>query len=71
MIQVLLDHFFCQVTFGIVALANLSFRFSLQKKYQFGINWGAININVNEKEGIISESDQYYYLYGINFDYHF
>jgi len=51
MIQILLDHFFCQVTFGI--------------------NWRAININVNEKEGIISESDQYYYLYGINFDYHF
>jgi len=56
---------------GIIAFANLGFRFSFQKKYQFGINWGAININVNEEEGIISESDQYHYLYGINFGFHF
>ena len=56
---------------GIIALANLGFRFSFQESYQLGINWGAMNIDLSKNEGIISESDRYHYLYGINFGYHF
>ena len=56
---------------GIIALTNLGFRFSFQEKFQLGINWGAIMIDLDEKEGIISERDKYHYLYGINFGYYF
>lgn len=56
---------------GILAIANLGFQFSFRKNYQLGINWGAMNIKLNEDEGILSEKNQYHYLYGINLGYRF
>ena len=56
---------------GVIARANLGLRFGLSETMHMTLNWGAMNINLNENQGIIDNRDQYYYLYGINVGYRF
>lgn len=56
---------------GVIARANLGLRFGVSETMHMTLNWGAMNINLNENEGIIDNRDQYHYLYGINVGYRF
>ena len=56
---------------GVIARANLGLRFGLSEAMHMTLSWGAMNINLNENEGIIDNRDQYHYLYGINVGYRF
>jgi len=51
---------------GVIAKATLGFQFGISKYAHIGFSWGAMNINLNEDQGIILERDQYHYLYGVN-----
>lgn len=56
---------------GVIARANLGLRFGISEKMHMSFNWGAMNINLNENQGIINNRNQYHYLYGINVGYRF
>ncbi|MDH5711883.1 MAG: hypothetical protein OEZ15_09500 [Gammaproteobacteria bacterium] len=56
---------------GMLAKANLGVLFGIGDSLQLGLNWGAMNINLNEDQGIITERSQYHYLYGINVGFRF
>ena len=56
---------------GVIARANLGLRFGISEKMHMTLNWGAMNINLNDDQGIINNHNQYYYLYGINVGYQF
>ncbi|MDH5612491.1 MAG: hypothetical protein OEY66_08560 [Gammaproteobacteria bacterium] len=56
---------------GLLAKASLGLLFGLGDSIQFGLNWGVMNINLNDNQGIISERSQYHYLYGINMGFRF
>jgi len=56
---------------GVIAKATLGFRFGIGKYAHIGFSWGAMNINLNEDQGIIRERDQYHYLYGVNTGFRF
>ena len=51
---------------GVIARASLGLRFGLGDHMHFGISWGAMNVRLNNDQGIITERDQYHYLYGVN-----
>lgn len=56
---------------GLLAKASLGLLFGIGESMQLGLNWGAMNINLDGDQGIISERSQYYYLYGINVGFRF
>lgn len=56
---------------GVIARANMGLRFGISETMHMSFNWGAMNINLNENQGIINTRKQYYYLYGINVGYRF
>lgn len=56
---------------GVIARANLGLRFGISETMHMSFNWGAMNINLNDNQGIINNRNQYYYLYGINVGYQF
>jgi len=56
---------------GVIARATLGLRFGLGENFHLGVSWGAMNINLNNDQGIITERDQYHYLYGINTGFRF
>ncbi|MDH5573525.1 MAG: hypothetical protein OEY89_17305, partial [Gammaproteobacteria bacterium] len=56
---------------GTIAQANLGLQFGIGDSFKLGVSWGAMNINLNNTQGIVSERDQYYYLYGVNMGYQF
>lgn len=56
---------------GLLAKASLGLLFGIGDSLQLGVNWGAMNINLNDNQGIISERSQYHYLYGINMGFRF
>jgi len=56
---------------GLIAQANAGFQFALNKHTHIGLSWGAMNIDVNEDQGIAQNQDDYFYLYGINFGFDF
>ena len=56
---------------GLLAKASLGLIFGLGDSMQLGFNWGAMNINLNDNQGIISERSQYHYLYGVNMGFRF
>jgi len=51
---------------GVIAKASLGLRFGIGDHMHIGFSWGAMNIRLNNDQGIISDRDQYHYLYGIN-----
>jgi len=56
---------------GVIAKATLGLRFGIGKYIHIGFSWGAMNINLSEDQGIITERDQYHYLYGVNTGFRF
>lgn len=56
---------------GTIAQANLGLQFGIGEGFKLGLSWGAMNINLKNTQGIVSERDQYYYLYGVNMGYQF
>jgi hypothetical protein len=56
---------------GLLAKASLGLLFGIGETMQLGLNWGAMNINLDGGQGIISERSQYHYLYGINMGFRF
>ena len=56
---------------GTIAQANLGLQFGIGDGFKLGVSWGAMNINLKNTQGIVSERDQYYYLYGVNMGYQF
>lgn len=56
---------------GVIARVNLGLRFGITETMHMTFNWGAMNINLKENQGIINDRDQYHYLYGINVGYRF
>jgi hypothetical protein len=56
---------------GIIAVAKMGFNFAAGKNLRWGLNLGAMNINLHANQGIISDLNQYYFLYGLEFGYRF
>jgi len=56
---------------GIIAVAKMGFNFGVDKNMRWGLNFGAMNINLHENQGIITNRSQYYFLYGLEFGYRF
>lgn len=56
---------------GVLARATLGVRFGIGENLHLGFSWGAMNINLNDNQGIITERDQYHYLYGITSGFRF
>ncbi len=56
---------------GRLAKASLGLLFGLGESMQLGLNWGAMNINLNDNQGIISERSRYHYLYGMSLGFRF
>lgn len=56
---------------GVIAQASLGVQFGLGESMHLGFSWGAMNIDVKERQGILNDSDEYYYLYGVNFGFRF
>lgn len=56
---------------GVIARANLGLRFGISETMHMTFNWGAMNINLKENQGIINDRDQFHYFYGINVGYRF
>ena len=56
---------------GLLAKANMGLLFGIGNSMQLGLNWGAMNINLNDNQGIISERSQYHYIYGVNMGFRF
>ena len=49
-----------------LARANLGFQFALSDSFHLGLNWGVMNIELNNDQGIISARDDYEYFFGVN-----
>jgi hypothetical protein len=56
---------------GVLAKASLGVLFGIGESMQLGLNWGAMNINLNGDQGIITDHSQYHYLYDINVGFRF
>ena len=56
---------------GIIAVAKMGFNFGSADHFRWGVNFGAMNINLHANQGIISDLSQYYFLYGLEFGYRF
>ena len=56
---------------GVIAQANLGVQFGIGDGWKLGLSWGAMNINLKNYQGIISDRERYYYLYGVNMGYQF
>jgi len=56
---------------GLLAKASMGLLFGIGDHMQLGFNWGAMNINLNDNQGIISERSQHHYLYGVNMGFRF
>jgi hypothetical protein len=56
---------------GVIAQANLGLQFGIGNAMRLGVNWGAMNINVHNDQGIASDRERYYYLYGMSVGYMF
>ena len=46
-------------------------RFGLGDHLHLGLSWGAMNVELNNDQGIISDRDQYHYLYGVSAGFRF
>lgn len=56
---------------GLLAKASLGILIGIGESMQLGLNWGALNINLDEDQGIISDRNQYHYLFGVNVGFRF
>lgn len=56
---------------GRLAKASLGLLFGIGDSMQLGLSWGALNINLNGTQGIITERSQYHSLYSVTMGYRF
>ena len=56
---------------GVIAKATLGIQIGLGPAATLALNWGAINLNLHENQSIITEREQFHYLYGMSFGYRF
>lgn len=56
---------------GVIAKATMGIRFALSEHAHLSLNWGAMNINLKNTQGIINDKNQYHNLFGINIGYLF
>jgi hypothetical protein len=56
---------------GLLAKASLGLLVGVGDSMQLGFNWGAVNINLDGNQGIITERKQYRYLYGMDVGFRF
>lgn len=56
---------------GVIAKADLGLRFGIGNAMHLALNWGAMNINLHDNQGIVTETDQYHYLYGVSVGFQF
>ncbi|MCK5639533.1 MAG: hypothetical protein KAJ19_02005 [Gammaproteobacteria bacterium] len=52
---------------GLIAKATLGMQFGLSDKMHLGVNWGAMNIDIKESQGLFNAGRKYYYQLGTNF----
>lgn len=56
---------------GLLAKASMGLLFGIGDALQFGLNWGAVKINLDENQGIISHRNQYHYIYSASLGFKF
>ncbi len=56
---------------GLIAKADIGVRFGIGDALNLGVSWGAMNLQLDEDQGVVSERDQFHYLYGISMGYRF
>lgn len=56
---------------GVLAQAKLGLNFGVGERFRWGVNVGALNINLHETEGMIRDRSQYHYLFGLEMGYRF
>lgn len=56
---------------GLLAQTNVGLQFGFDSGMRVGIHAGAIKLDLNEGDGIVSNDGGYYYLYGVNLGYSF
>lgn len=52
---------------GLIAKATIGMQFGLSDNMHLGLNWGAMNIDIKESQGLLNDGNKYYYLLGANF----
>lgn len=56
---------------GLLARATIGLQMGLGDAAHLTLNWGVLNLNLHERQGLITEHEQYYYLYGLGFGFQF
>ena len=56
---------------GVIAKASVGLQFGLGKHFHLGFNFGAMNINLNDNQAILTDRDQFHFLYGVNSGFRF
>ncbi|MDH5786159.1 MAG: hypothetical protein OEZ16_11215 [Chromatiales bacterium] len=56
---------------GVIARADIGLRFGVGESLNFGFNWGALNLQLNGGESVITEQEQFHYQYGFSMGYRF
>ncbi len=56
---------------GVIAQAKVGFNFAVGDNFRWGVNIGALNINLSESEGVIGERSQYHSMTGLEWGYRF
>lgn len=56
---------------GVIAKATLGLQFGFGKHFHLGFNWGVMNINLHDNSAILTDRDQYHFLYGVNSGFRF
>lgn len=56
---------------GTIASAKTGLNFGIGEGFRWGVNVGAMNIDINEGQGILTEGNEYYYLLGLELGYRF
>ncbi len=56
---------------GVIAQARAGFNFGVGENFRWGMNFGALKIDLSETEGFIGERSQYHSLLGLELGYRF
>jgi hypothetical protein len=56
---------------GVIAEAKMGLSFGAGERFRWGASLGALNINLNETEGLIRDRSRYHYLFGLEMGYRF
>jgi len=56
---------------GLIAQVKVGYRIGLSENAYMSVSWGAMNLKLKETQGLISDTNQFYYIYGVNVGYQF